>query len=376
MPKKHESIEMEPGYRLVVAGGGTGGHLFPGIAVAQAFKSRHPDNQVLFVNAGRPLEVDVLSRLGLDQQAIAIEGIKGRGLWRQLIAACKIPWAIWRSRGIVKRFQADLVLGVGGYSAGPVVTAAKMKGVPTVLHEQNRLPGVTNRILGHFVDRIYLTFDESREYFNSAKVKVTGNPVRDEILSLAKLPASGQQAGPFTVLVSGGSQGAHAINEAVVAALPAFAGSEAIRFVHQTGPQDEANVRRAYQEQGLQAEVQAFFNDMAAQYAKADMIICRAGATTVAEITVAGKAAFFVPFPFAADDHQTRNARALADIGAAEMIPQDELDGAELAKMIKAYMGNRVLLTEMAAKARALGRPDAAKAIVDDMYALLEERLG
>ena len=376
MPKKPEDFEMEPGYRLVVAGGGTGGHLFPGIAVAQTFKSRHPDNQVLFINAGRPLEVEVLSRLGLDQQAIAIEGIKGRGLWRQFIAACKIPWAIWRSRGIVKRFQADLVLGVGGYSAGPVVTAAKIKGIPTMLHEQNRLPGVTNRILGRFVDRIYLTFDESREYFDSAKVKVTGNPVRDEILSLATLPEAGRQAGPFTVLVSGGSQGAHAINEAVVEALPALKDLQALRFVHQTGPEDEANVRQAYREREIQAEVQAFFNDMAAQYARADMIICRAGATTVAEITVAGKAAVFVPFPFAADDHQTRNARALSDIGAAEMIPQDELNGAALAKMIRGYMENRILLTEMAAKARALGRPEAAKVIVDDIYALLEGRLG
>jgi UDP-N-acetylglucosamine--N-acetylmuramyl-(pentapeptide) pyrophosphoryl-undecaprenol N-acetylglucosamine transferase len=374
MRKKSETTETASGYRLIVAGGGTGGHLFPGIAVAQVFRSRQADNQVLFVNAGRPLEVDVLSHLGWAHQAIPIEGIKGRGRWRQLAAACKIPGAVARAAGIVKRFQAHIVLGVGGYSAGPVVTAAKLRGVPTVLHEQNRLPGVTNRILGRLVDRIYLTFDESREYFDSAKVRVSGNPVRDEILSLASRPVEVPEQGPFTLLVAGGSQGAHAINQAVVEALSELKQLPAMRYVHQTGPQDEEVVRQAYRQAGIEARVQAFFDDMADQYAQADMIICRAGATTVAEITVAGKAAVFVPFPHAADDHQTQNALALADIGAAEMIRQEELSGPRLAEMIKGYMQNRVLLTEMAAKARALGRPDAARVIVDDMYALLEEK--
>ena len=359
----------------MVAGGGTGGHLFPGIAVAQAFKSRHPDNQVLFVNAGRPLEVEILSRLGWPQQAIAIEGIKGRSRWRQLTAACKIPGAVWAAGRIIYKFKPDLVLGVGGYSAGPVVAAASLWGIHTALHEQNRLPGVTNRILGRVVKRIYLTFDESQEYFNPAKVIVSGNPVRDEILNLASRPVGAVDGKVFTILVVGGSQGAQAINQAVVEALPYFDGMHsAIRFVHQTGAQDELPVRQAYLEAGVDARVQAFFDDMANQYEQADMIICRAGATTVAEITVAGKAAIFVPFPFAADDHQTQNALALADLGAAEMIRQEELNGSALAKMIKGYMDNRVLLTEMAAKAQVLGRPEAARVIVDDMYDLLQSR--
>ncbi len=374
MKKKLEHSRAETGYRLVVAGGGTGGHLFPGIAVAQAFRSRHPNNQVLFVNAGRPLEVEVLSRLGWSRQTIAIEGIKGRGRWRQAMAACRIPGAIWCAGRIVKKFQADLVLGVGGYSAGPVVTAARLKGIPTALHEQNRLPGVTNRILGRLTDRIYLTFDESREYFDPAKINVSGNPVRDEILVLAERPASISDEKRFTVLVVGGSQGAHAINQAVVEALPGLKGLDGLRFLHQTGLQDEEQVQQAYDQYGVQGTVQAFFNNMAEMYGQADMVLCRAGATTVAEITVAGKAAIFVPYPFAADDHQTQNALTLADVGAAEMIAQEELSGAALAKMIKGYMENRVLLTEMAAKARALGRPEAARIIVDDMYMLLEEK--
>jgi UDP-N-acetylglucosamine--N-acetylmuramyl-(pentapeptide) pyrophosphoryl-undecaprenol N-acetylglucosamine transferase len=377
MPRKPEHREKADGYRLVIGGGGTGGHLFPGIAVAQAFKSRQPGNQVLFVNAGRPLEVDVLSRLGWPQQSIAIEGIKGRSRWQQLKAACRIPGAVWRSGRIIHQFRADLVLGVGGYSAGPVVTAAGLLGIPSVLHEQNRLPGVTNRILGRLVDRTYLTFDESRGYFNPDKVKVSGNPVRDEILALAAEPVEQAERADgkvFTVLVVGGSQGAQAINLAVAEALPFLKAVPAVRFVHQTGERYAEDVRQAYRQSGIEARVEAFFDDMASLYEQADMVVCRAGATTVAEITVAGKAAIFVPFPFAADDHQTQNALALTDLGAAEMIRQEELNGPALAKMIRGYMENRVLLTEMAAKARALGRPDAARIIVDDIYRLLEGR--
>jgi UDP-N-acetylglucosamine--N-acetylmuramyl-(pentapeptide) pyrophosphoryl-undecaprenol N-acetylglucosamine transferase len=377
MSEKPEYSEAMDGYRLVVGGGGTGGHLFPGIAVAQAFKARRPGNQVLFVNAGRPLEVDVLSRLGWSQRSIAIEGIKGRGRWQQFKAASKIPGAIWRAGCILRQFRPDLVLGVGGYSAGPVVTAATLLGIPSVLHEQNRMPGITNRILGRLVDRIYLTFDKSREYFNPDKVRVTGNPVRDEILALASAPAGkvdGADGRAFTVLVVGGSQGAQPINLAVAEALPFLKDVRDVRFVHQTGERYVEDMRQAYTGAGIEARVEAFFDDMASLYNQADMIICRAGATTVAEISVAGKAAVFIPFPFAADDHQTQNALALANIGAAEMIRQEEVNGAGLAKLIRGYRENPVLLTEMAAKARALGRPDAARVIVDDMYRLMEGR--
>jgi len=239
------------------------------------------------------------------------------------------------------------------------------------------LPGITNRILGRLVDRIYLTFDKSREYFNPDKVRVTGNPVRDEILALASAPAGkvdGAGGRAFTVLVVGGSQGAQPINLAVAEALPFLKDVRDVRFVHQTGERYVEDMRQAYAGAGIEARVEAFFDDMASLYEQADMIICRAGATTVAEISVAGKAAVFIPFPFAADDHQTQNALALANIGAAEMIRQEEVNGAGLAKLIRGYRENPVLLTEMAAKARALGRPDAARVIVDDMYRLMEGR--
>ncbi len=371
MPKSTEARKGEFGYRMVVAGGGTGGHLFPGIAIAQAFSRRHPDNQVLFVNAGRPLEKKVLSELGWRQQAISIEGIKGRGRWDQIQAAMKVPGAMWKAWRILRAFDADVVLSVGGYSAGPVAAVATLCGIPAVLHEQNRLPGVTNRILGRLVDRVYLTFEESVEHFDAGKVKVCGNPVRDEILSLAADPNAVGETGAFTILVVGGSQGARAINQAVVEALPDLAGLPDLKWIHQTGPEDEEQVRAAYSRSGSDATVQAFFSDMAEIYRQANMVICRAGATTVAELTIIGKAAVFVPFPFAADDHQTRNAQALVDAGAAEMIRQENLNGSLLAGVIRGYKENPVLLTEMAAKARALGRPKAAGDVVDDIFELL-----
>jgi UDP-N-acetylglucosamine--N-acetylmuramyl-(pentapeptide) pyrophosphoryl-undecaprenol N-acetylglucosamine transferase len=373
--KKHCHSDKPGGLRLVVAGGGTGGHLFPGIAVAQAFICRDDGNQVLFINAGRALETSVLARLGWPQQTITIEGIKGRSRWHQLTAALKIPTAVWQSGCLLKAFKPHVVLGVGGYSAGPVVAAAWRRGIPTALHEQNQLPGVTNRLVGRLVDRVYLSFVESRVHFNPAKVRISGNPVRDEIVTLAACPAPPEQDRPFTVLVVGGSQGAHAINQAVLDALPALKGRD-LQLVHQTGEQDQARVQQAYAREGVPARVQAFFDDMAAQYRHADLIICRAGATTVAEITVLGKAALFVPFPHAADDHQTKNAQALVDAGAAEMITQKALNGKVLAQSLERLMQAPGHLAQMARMARELGRPDAARVIVDDIYALLKKKVG
>jgi UDP-N-acetylglucosamine--N-acetylmuramyl-(pentapeptide) pyrophosphoryl-undecaprenol N-acetylglucosamine transferase len=373
MAKKRQPIDWDKGLRLVIAGGGTGGHLFPGIAVAQEFSHRDQHNRVLFINAGRSLEKRLLSELGWPSQAIAIEGIKGRGRWRQLVAASKIPWAIWQSRRLIKQFAADAVLGVGGYSAGPVVFAARCSGIVTALHEQNQLPGVTNRILGRMVNRIYLSFDQSKDSFSGAAVLVTGNPVRDEIIALTRRGDRREEVSDpaFNILVIGGSQGAHAINMAMIEALPLLTQRQSVRIIHQTGEQDLNPVKRAYDQARIAAEVQPFFTNMADRYRRADLIVCRAGATTVAEITVIGKAALFIPFPYAADDHQTRNAQALVDAGAAEMIAQSELSGKGLALVIDKLAKDRRQLATMENNARALGRPDAAQQIVEDIYNLI-----
>jgi UDP-N-acetylglucosamine--N-acetylmuramyl-(pentapeptide) pyrophosphoryl-undecaprenol N-acetylglucosamine transferase len=359
------------GHRLIVAGGGTGGHLFPGVAVAQAFLARHSHNRVLFVNSGRPLDTAVLNRLGWPYVTIPIEGIKHRGLFKQLRALFKTPWAIWRSRAILRDFGPHVVLGVGGYSAGPVVLAAWLKRLPTALHEQNQLPGLTNRLLRRIVDRVYLTFEDTARRFKTHKTVVTGNPVRDEIIALGDRSPLFKENGRFNLLLLGGSQGAHAINQAMVAALPVLKQYRGLTVVHQTGPEDETVVAKAYAEAGISAQVKAFFDEVAELYLQADLIVCRAGATTVAEITAVGRAAVFVPFPQAADDHQTGNAKALVAAGAAEMIAQKDLNAEVLARTILAYMQDRPRLADMASKAMTLGRPEAALTIVGDIYRLI-----
>jgi UDP-N-acetylglucosamine--N-acetylmuramyl-(pentapeptide) pyrophosphoryl-undecaprenol N-acetylglucosamine transferase len=374
MSKAPEPKVVEAGFRLAVAGGGTGGHMFPGVAVAQCFLARHRRNQVIFVNAGRPLENQILGRLGWPQRVIDIEGIKGRGRWRQVRAAFKIPKAIWQSARILKEFQADLVLGVGGYSAGPAVFAAWTLGITTALHEQNQLPGLTNRLLRRIVNRIYLSFADQEGRFDATKTLVTGNPVRDEIVILGSQAMSESNPSVLRVLIIGGSQGAQPLNRAMVAALDHLGQPQGLEVVHQTGPQDEDWVRQAYAARGVKATVQEFFDDMAALYGWADLVVCRAGATTVAEITTVGKAALFVPFPQAADDHQTKNAQALVSAGAAMMIAQQELDGVRLASVLENLMQDRGRLAEMADQARSLGRPEAAVAIVNDLYQLLTEK--
>ena len=364
-------VDFGSGRRLVIAGGVTGGHLFPGVAIAQEFVRTDSRNAVLFVSAGRPMERSILSKAGFELRAIDVQGVKGRGRFNQLVAMFKLPGAVRASSKILKQFRADLVLGVGSFAAGPVVLAARLGGIPCVLQEQNILPGITNRILSRWVGRIYVSFPESMEYFDPEKTLLTGNPVRRQILEAARKQQK-DAAGVFTALVLGGSQGAHAVNLAVVKALEFLKGVP-MRFIHQTGAADYEDTRRAYENQGVSNRVQAFFDDMGALYRQADLVICRAGATTVAELAVMGKPAIFVPFPHAADDHQTLNARSLVRAGAAEMIPERDLTGNMLAERMRYYYENPEILAEMAAKAGQFGKPDAAAVIVADCLRICSE---
>jgi UDP-N-acetylglucosamine--N-acetylmuramyl-(pentapeptide) pyrophosphoryl-undecaprenol N-acetylglucosamine transferase len=366
--------------RIVIAGGGTGGHLFPGIALAQEFTARNPNNRLLFVGTGKPFETAALSKAGFAHKGITSEGIKGRGILNQTRSILKIPKGIFESVMILKQFRPDLVVGVGGYSAGPLAAGAWLLGIKIVLHEQNILPGITNRILSRLADRIYVSFDDIPTGFNPKKVLYTGNPVRREILQFASNQKVGEiddspQPRQFTILILGGSQGAHSINMAVLDALDKIKDKTKFFFIHQTGLKDETRVKTAYERYGVSFKVQAFFNDMARQYQNADLVICRAGATTVAEIKVVGKGAIFIPFPFAADNHQVLNARSLENAGAAEMILEKDLNGNALAERINFYASNPDTLCEMASRTRDLSRPDAAAVIVDDCYRLIK-RLG
>ena len=359
--------------RVVMAGGGTGGHLFPGLAIAQEFMTRNERNTVLFISTGNPLERSVLNETDFRLETIPAEGIKGRGLWNQAKSALKIPRGIVESFRILKGYQPDLTVGLGSYSAGPVVVSAWLMRTKIVLHEQNILPGITNRILARFADRIYVSFDDTTKRFDPQKIRLTGNPVRKELLNHHHANGNDAAVDPtsFCVLIIGGSQGAHRINMAVVEALGYLAQKEKLYFIHQTGAADEQTVKAAYQRLGIAARVQSFFRHMAPLYKQADLIICRAGATTVAEVTALGKAVVFIPFPFAADNHQALNADTLARDGAAEMILEKDLNAGDLAQKIEYYVSHPEALEAMAAKAGQLGHPDAAQAIVDDCYKII-----
>jgi len=358
--------------RIIIAGGGTGGHLFPGIAVAEEFQKRDPQNRVIFIGTRRGIEHRLLGTLGYELRLIEVEGLKGRGLKALIKGAWAIPVSMMQSRRILADFRPDVVLGVGGYASGPAVMAAYLMGCPTAIAEQNALAGNTNRILGKFVDRIFLTYEQSKGRFPARKVSVTGNPVRAAFA--ASLKESPKTRAFRQILIFGGSQGAAAINKTVVAMLPLLQKiKDRVRVVHQTGERDEETVRQAYAKAGMEAEVRPFIVDMVSAYAASDLIICRAGATSLAEITVAGKASVLIPFPYAADDHQTENARAMVEAGAAAMIRESDLTAETLYSLVASLLGDDKKLRDMEEKSKALGRPDAAASIVDACVKLAAE---
>ncbi len=359
--------------RVVIAGGGTGGHLYPGIAVAREVLARQPGAAISFAGTSRGIEARVIPREGFPLDLIRSAGVKGKSLIDRARGAVLVPVGLLDGFGIVARRRPDVVIGVGGYSSGPVVLAAALRGVPTMLLEQNAVPGLTNRLLARVVKAAAVTFDSTQAFFGS-KAFVSGNPVRPEFFAAAgpkQESALDDHATVRRVLVFGGSQGAHAINVAMVeAAAQLAAGGSHLRLVHQTGERDVEMVRTAYRQAGLQADVEPFLYDMGRQLGSADVIVCRAGATTLAEITAAGRAAILVPLPTATDDHQRRNAEALAAAGAADVLLQKDLTGPVLAQRLLALAGDPQRRRQMASAAKSLARPDAARVIVDRALAL------
>ncbi len=357
--------------RIMIAGGGTGGHLFPGMAIADEFRKRDASAGVIFVGTERGLEKRVLPGAGYDLRTIDIEGIKGRGL-RSFTALLKIPWSLVQAARIVRDFRPDIVVGVGGYASGPAVAAAWLLGVRTAVAEQNAIPGLTNRILGKIADRIFLSFPDRDHQFPPGRIVVSGNPVRSGFRCIRNR----KENGSFTVLVFGGSQGARSINRAMLEAIPLLKEMSALRIVHQTGPAEYERVSEAYRTAApggsFHSEILPFISDMPAAYEAADVLICRAGATSIAEITACGKASVLVPFPHAINDHQTRNARVLADAGAAELIPECDLSGGKLAALIRELYGDRDRIARMESRAAALGNLESASMIVDECLKLIK----
>lgn len=356
--------------KLIVAGGGTGGHLFPGIAVAEEFLSRDPANQVLFVGSKRGIEARAIPRLGYQLELISAAGIRGKGSLAKLKGAAMMLYGYAQSRKILQQFKPDLVLGVGGYASLPMVMAARGMEIPRYIHEQNALPGMSNKVLSRVANKVFISLEESAKFFPKDFTLLTGNPLRKQILEmLTKDMQEQQQSETFQLFIFGGSQGAHALNVALPQAVAQLDQNQRalLKITHQTGEADLQQVQAAYQANGIEADVRPFIDDMATAYHRADLIICRAGATTIAEVTALGKACLFIPFPHATDDHQRKNAEALLKKGACEMLVEQEISGKGLSNAIARLMDNRDALKLIGENAAALARLDAAKVIVDQM---------
>jgi UDP-N-acetylglucosamine--N-acetylmuramyl-(pentapeptide) pyrophosphoryl-undecaprenol N-acetylglucosamine transferase len=339
--------------RVLIAGGGTGGHVIPALAIARELKTRY-NADVLFVGTARGMENRLVPQAGFGLMRIHVGALKNVGLLTRLRTLFGLPFAILEARKIIKMFEPGVVVGVGGYASGPVMATAIMGKVPTLAFEPNLVPGFANKIVGHRVSAAAVHFEETRKYFRNAQV--VGVPVRAEFFSVNS-PA----AHPPTLLVFGGSQGAHAINQAMTRAAPEISRQiPDLRLIHQTGERDYNDVQAAYATAGVAAEVSAFIDNMPQAFARADLLVCRSGASTVAEVTAAGKPAIFVPFPQAADDHQRRNAEAIVAGGAAVLIPQPELTPERLAHTVRDLLANPPRLKEMSQRARALSHVDAA----------------
>ncbi|WP_243544100.1 undecaprenyldiphospho-muramoylpentapeptide beta-N-acetylglucosaminyltransferase [Pseudodesulfovibrio tunisiensis] len=353
--------------RLVITTGGTGGHVFPALAVAEEIRHRNPDARILFLGGSGP-EGDMARTRGLEFRELPAKGIMGRGLKGMVQGMGWVGRGVCLARRELRRFQPDAVIGFGGYAGFCPVLAARIASIPCAVHEQNSMPGAANRMLGNFANTIFISFGNVHGAFPEAKIRLTGNPVRRDIAETGALRAERQRG--RHVLVLGGSQGAHPLNTTVIQALPDLMAA-GITLTHQTGPADLEQVRQAYREAGADPEqVRDFIEDMAFEYARADLAVCRAGATTVFEVAAAGVPAIFVPFPQATHDHQTLNAKALADRGAARLLPQSELDPGLLARDVAELLRDPEQLKGMETAALGFARPDAASRIADGLEAL------
>ena len=358
--------------RVLIAGGGTGGHLYPGIALAREIMRRDPQAALTFVGTATGVEARVVPREGFALQLIRVAGLKGKSRVDRLKGFALLPLAAVDAWRVISRFRPDVVVGVGGFASGPVLMLAAMRGYPTMLLEQNALPGVTNRLLARVVRAAAVTFEESLTFFPGTGF-VTGNPVRPEFFMSSK-DADDRLVSPqhaARVLIFGGSQGAHAINVAMVEAATRLASTGAhLAITHQTGERDVELVRDGYRRAGLEARVEAFLFQMDREMTAADIVVARAGATTLSELAAARRPAILIPLPTATDDHQRKNAEVIARAGGAEVIEERELSPERLADALLALARDPVRRDQMAAAMQGFARPDAATRIADRVWTL------
>lgn len=357
---------------LVIAAGGTGGHLYPAIALAKEFQERMPGTTVLFVGTTRGIESKVVPHEGFRLRLITAKPFMGIGKLGALKALLALPVGVWQSWKTLKAERADLVIGVGGYTTPAVLVAAWLARVPRVILEPNSYPGLANKVLGPLVQRVFVAFESAGTFFHSLKVRVVGTPIRRAFFEPSGSRPSTKGGGVVHVVIFGGSQGAKAINGAMAEALSALRDvRERVIFTHQTGEADRPVVTDAYQREGFHADVQAFFYDMPTVLRSADLVIARAGAMTIAELTACGCPAVLVPLPQAIYNHQAKNAAVMESAGAALVIAQYELTGERLAGTIRELIGDPERLHHMRAQSLAMRRIDAATRIVDECLTLV-----
>ncbi|MEO8677571.1 MAG: undecaprenyldiphospho-muramoylpentapeptide beta-N-acetylglucosaminyltransferase [Vicinamibacterales bacterium] len=365
--------------RVLIAGGGTGGHLYPGIALARELMRRDPSAQVRFVGTARGLEARVVPREGFQLDLIRVAGLKGKSLGDRLRGFLLLPVAAIDAWRVISRVRPQVVVGVGGFASGPVLALAALRCYPTMLLEQNALPGLTNRLLAPVVRAAAVNFEEALRFFPRTGF-VTGNPVRPEFFRTRDKEPNDVDSSPrhaARVLIFGGSQGAHAINVAMVEAAARLAASGLnLAITHQTGERDLDLVRGAYERAGLTARVEAFIFEIDGEMRAADLVICRSGATTLAELTAAGRPAILVPLPTSTDDHQRKNAEVLGRAGAGLVVEERELNGERLAAEIASLVADVERRERMSVAARKLARPDAAERIADRVESLGGRRAG
>jgi len=373
LPFSVPSVEM----RVIIAGGGTGGHLFPGLAVAEEFRNRDAQTEVIFVGTEFGIEARVVPREGYPIRFLRAEGLVGKSVFRKIRAMVKVLFSIVDSYRIIRTVSPDIVIGVGGYASGAIMLVAFLMSMPAMILEQNSMPGLTNKILGRFINTVCITYQESMSFFQNSKTFLTGNPVRMQVLkgsveSAYKLFSL--EKGLFTVFAFGGSSGARSINRTMVDALNYMPDlRDKIQFLHQTGLNDYETTRDAYRKAGFKGTITPFIYQMGEAYAVADIVISRAGATTLAELTALGKPAILIPYPYAAGNHQELNARKLLEMGAAKMMLDRELKGEALAENIRELYMNETMRADMQKNSRAVGRPEACAKVVDIAMSLMKQ---
>jgi UDP-N-acetylglucosamine--N-acetylmuramyl-(pentapeptide) pyrophosphoryl-undecaprenol N-acetylglucosamine transferase len=351
--------------RVIIAGGGTGGHVIPALAIAHQLKAQF-DAEVLFIGTARGIETRLVPQAGFPLDLLKVGALKNVTLMTRARTLFDLPRALWVAGRMLTQFAPDVVIGVGGYASGPAMFAAIRRRIPTLAFEPNVVPGFANRVVARWVSVAAVHFEETCEYF--PRCKVTGVPVRDAFF---RIPA--KVDGTPTLLVFGGSQGARAINQAMVESLPGLRERlPELHIIHQTGERDYGMVLAAYEKAGAPGEVHKFIDDMPGTFARADLLVCRSGASTVAEITAAGKPGIFVPFPRAADDHQNVNARALERAGAAIVVEELNLEAAYLVDTITTVISDPQRLRNMSAAAKSLAHPKAVEEIAAMIERLVE----